>query len=196
MDYIRLGVWFYSCNRYEFSNPPSAWDAYICTIPPTFTTTTFWSARELSEAAAIDPRVKEFTTLRKNEYATRYNDYIPYLTKRYPKLFPASFFNFQNYLWAATACYSRNWVVNDQSVPPRSTHIMVPVLDLVNHQEPSNYVSYDADRRVFSIIAGPNGIKEGSEVMLSYGEKCNARLLTDYGFAVAENPNNPLPECS
>jgi hypothetical protein len=156
----------------------------------------FWSARELSEAAAIDPRVKEFSTIRKNEYSTRYNDYIPYLTKRYPKLFPASFFNFQNYLWAATACYSRNWVVNDKSSPTKQTHIMVPVLDLVNHKEPSNYVSYDNDKRVFSIITGSNGIKEGSEVMLSYGEKCNARLLTDYGFAVPENPANPLPECS
>jgi hypothetical protein len=46
---------------YEFSNPPSSWDAYLCTVPSSFTTTSFWSARELNEAAAIDPRVKKFT---------------------------------------------------------------------------------------------------------------------------------------
>lgn len=124
---------------YEFSNPLSSWDAYLCTIPSSFTTTSFWSSRELNEAAAIDPRVKEFTLIRRNEFATRYNDYIPYLTKRFPKIFPASFFNFQNFLWAATACYSRNWVVNvaaeegkkltettTQEIPTKKlTHIMV-----------------------------------------------------------------------
>ena len=191
---------FLSChdlNMYEYSNPPSSWDAYLCTIPSSFTTTSFWTARELEDAAAIDPRVKDFTSSRRNEFATRYNDYIPYLVKRWPKLFPASFFNFQNYLWAATACYSRNWVVTVDTVKniPIQTHIMVPVLDLVNHETQSSYVTFDEKKRVFSIVAGPNGVKEGSEVMISYGDKCNARLLTDYGFAVAQNAYNDLPDC-
>jgi hypothetical protein len=182
---------------YEFSNPPSHWDNYLCTVPPSFTTTTFWTDRELDEAAAIDPRVKDFTSTRRNEFASRYNDYIPYLTKRFPKLFPASFFNFQNYLWAATACYSRNWVVNTGPADNRQpTHIMVPVLDLVNHQEKSCFVVFEETKREFSIVAGPNGVKEGSEVMLSYGDKCNARLLTDYGFAVAQSDRNLLPDCT
>jgi hypothetical protein len=182
---------------YEFSNPPSHWDNYICTIPPSFTATSFWSDRELDDAAAIDPRVKDFTSSRRNEFATRYNDYIPYLTKRFPKLFPASFFNFQNYLWAATACYSRNWVVSTGPADNRqTTHIMVPVLDLVNHQEKSCFVTFEETKREFAIVAGPNGVKEGSEVMLSYGDKCNARLLTDYGFAVAQSDRNPLPDCA
>jgi hypothetical protein len=182
---------------YEYSNPPSSWDAYLCTIPSSFTTTSFWTARELEDAAAIDPRVKDFTSSRRNEFATRYNDYIPYLVKRWPKLFPASFFNFQNYLWAATACYSRNWVVTVDTVKniPIQTHIMVPVLDLVNHETQSSYVTFDEKKRVFSIVAGPNGVKEGSEVMISYGDKCNARLLADYGFAVAQNAYNDLPDC-
>jgi histone-lysine N-methyltransferase SETD3 len=180
---------------YEFSNPPSHWDEYICTIPQSFTTTSFWSTREIEEASAIDPRVKDFTLARRSEFALRYNDYIPYLTKRFPKLFPASFFNFRNFLWAATACYSRNWVVHPVSAK-HGTHIMVPVLDLVNHQEKSCYVTFDDSTREFSIIAGPNGVKAGSEVMLSYGDKCNARLLTDYGFAVAKTDKNSLPDCT
>jgi hypothetical protein len=181
---------------YEFSNPPSSWDAYLCTIPSSFTTTLFWSARELNEAAAIDPRVKEFTLARRNEFASRYNDYIPYLTKRFPNVFPASFFNFQNFLWAATACYSRNWVVNvGAERMKQQTHIMVPVLDLVNHAEQANYVVYDEKNRVFSIVTGPSGVSKGSEVMLSYGEKCNARLLVDYGFAVAQTGDGTMRDC-
>ncbi len=78
---------------------------------------------------------------------------------------------------------------------PIQTHIMVPVLDLVNHETQSSYVTFDEKKRVFSIVAGPNGVKEGSEVMISYGDKCNARLLTDYGFAVAQNAYNDLPDC-
>ncbi len=75
------------------------------------------------------------------------------------------------------------------------------MLDLVNHisvsmQAKTNYVVYDDKQRVFSLIAGPDGVYEGSEVMLSYGEKCNARLLVDYGFAVAENDDNVIPDCS
>lgn len=71
----------------------------------------------------------------------------------------------------------------------------VPVLDLVNHQEQSNYVVYDDKQRVFSIVAGPNGVFAGSEVMLSYGEKCNARLLTDYGFAVSQSGSDTPRDC-
>ena len=113
-------------SMYEFSNPPSSWDAYLCTVPSSFTTTTFWSAKQLEDAAELDPRVKEFTLIRRNELAARYNDYIPYLSKRFPNVFPPSFFNFQNFLWAATACYSRNWVVNvGADSKQHTTHIMV-----------------------------------------------------------------------
>jgi hypothetical protein len=72
---------------------------------------------------------------------------------------------------------------------------MVPVLDLVNHESDSNYVTYDEKNRIFSIVAGPKGVKEGSEVMISYGDKCNARLLTDYGFAVAQSASGTSPDC-
>lgn len=72
---------------------------------------------------------------------------------------------------------------------------MVPVLDLVNHAEQSNYVTYDEKNRVFSIVTGPSGVSKGSEVMLSYGEKCNARLLVDYGFAVAQTGDAIMRDC-
>ena len=72
---------------------------------------------------------------------------------------------------------------------------MAPVLDLVNHQLSSNHALLDARRRKFSIIVGPRGINEGAEVLLSYGRKCNAKLLADYGFAEAQIGSNALPEC-
>jgi hypothetical protein len=49
--------------------------------------------------------------------------------------------------------------------------------------------------RVFSIVTGPSGVYKGSEVMLSYGENCNARLLADYGFAVTKNGDASMSDC-
>ena len=186
-------------HMYEYSNPPSAWDAYLCTIPSSFTTTLYWPEAQLLDAVSIAPRLREFTDFRKHQFASNFLQHIPHLIKRYPLHFPASFFNFQNYVWAATASLSRSWSVDAPNAAGPSdnkpTFIMAPVLDLVNHQLASNHASLDARGRKFSIIAGPRGINEGTEVLLSYGRKCNAKLLADYGFAEAQIGSNALPEC-
>jgi hypothetical protein len=189
-------------HMYEYSNPPSAWDSYLCTIPSSFSTTLYWPESQLRAAVAAAPRLQEYTDFRKHQFASNYLKHIPYLTQRFPKLFPASFFNFQNYVWAATACNSRSWNVGETRTAGgsdgRPTFIMAPVLDLLNHHtssSTSNHALHDAIGRTFSIIAGPAGIKQGSEVLLSYGRKCNAKLLADYGFAVAQTGTEALPEC-
>ena len=69
----------------------------------------------------------------------------------------------------------------------KKSFIMSPLLDLLNHQFPSNHVSVDLVSRTVSVVVGPDGVKEGSEVMLSYGAKCNPMLLATYGFAVTQN---------
>jgi hypothetical protein len=172
---------------YEYSNPPSAWDAYLCTIPLSFATTVFWSARELGKASALDPEVDVYTAQKKKQFASDYIKYIPFLVRTYPRHFPASFFNFQNFVWASAACDSRSWQVDASANGGRRAIFMAPAMDLLNHQQSSNHANYDFAARKFSVVAGPSGVREGSEVLLSYGAKCNAKLLATYGFALQQN---------
>ena len=188
-------------NMYEYFNANSPWNAFLCTllrsllptlfvtmspctIPSSFTTTLYWSPRDVEAAIALNPQVKKFTDSHKIQMASHYTRFVVPLTKSHPFHFPASLFNFQNFVWAATACRSRSWEINSGE---GTTFIMVPVLDLVNHRHPGNHVSYDRAARKFSLIAGPEGVEKGAEGFLSYGAKCNALLLATYGFAVAQN---------
>jgi hypothetical protein len=174
-------------NMYEYFNPPSAWDSYLCTIPASFTSTAFWSSHELEKASVLDPKIQELTEKKKRQIALDYIAYIPSLTKAHPRLFPATFFTFQNFVWASAACDSRSWAIDASANGGTGAIIMVPAVDLLNHHPSSNHASYDVTVRKFSIISGPNGVSEGSEVLLSYGAKCNAQLLATYGFALQQN---------
>jgi hypothetical protein len=155
-----------------------------CTIPSSFTTTLFWPAQVLEQAAAIDPRVKKITESNKNRLASQYLLFASSLMQTHQRYFPVALFSFENYVWAATACSSRNW---ESVAGGKKSFIMAPLLDLLNHQFPSNHVSVDHVSRTVSVVVGPDGVKEGSEVMLSYGAKCNPMLLATYGFAVTQN---------
>jgi hypothetical protein len=155
-----------------------------CTIPSSFTTTLYWSPRDVDAAISLNPQVKKYTDSYKIQMAAQYARFVAPLTTSHPSYFPASLFNFQNFVWAASACRSRSWEIPGEGA---NTFIMVPVLDLVNHRHPGNHVTYDREARKFSVVAGPEGVEKGAEVFLSYGAKCNALLLATYGFAVAQN---------
>jgi hypothetical protein len=155
-----------------------------CTIPSSFTTTLFWPAQVLQHAAAIDPRVKKITESNKNRLASQYLLFASSLMQTHPRYFPAALFSFENYVWAATACSSRSW---ESEAGGKKFFMMAPLLDLLNHQFPSNHVSVDLASRTVSVVVGPDGVREGSEVTLSYGAKCNPVLLATYGFAVTQN---------
>jgi hypothetical protein len=155
-----------------------------CTIPSSFTTTLYWSPRDVDAAISLNPQVKKYTDSHKIQMASQFTRFVAPLTTSHPSYFPASLFNFQNFVWASSACRSRSWEIPGEGA---NTFIMVPVLDLVNHRHPGNHVTYDRVARKFSVVAGPEGVEKGAEVFLSYGAKCNALLLATYGFAVAQN---------
>jgi protein-histidine N-methyltransferase len=67
---------------------------------------------------------------------------------------------------------------------------LVPFADMVNHRRPRVAAwSFDAERRHFVITAVAN-LTRGTEITVSYGQKCNSRLLLNYGFASIRNEFN------
>lgn len=89
-------------------------------------------------------------------------------------MFSPAEYGFERFKWAATAVYSRNWVVSllgreEDPEGVESTHIMVPVADMLNHK--SQTVHY----------------ARGDEVFIPYGDKCNTQFLVDYGFTLPHN---------
>ena len=62
----------------------------------------------------------------------RYNGKYRQLFKIYGNRFPKAQYTFKNFMWAATAVYSRNWAVYDED--NNMTHIMIPYADMINHK--------------------------------------------------------------
>ena len=70
------------------------------------------------------------------------------------------------------------------------TSVMVPLADMINHNDP-HHASWDFDdsRQLFCFTA-VNEIKRGQEMTISYGDKWNVLFLMNYGFIPQPNPHN------
>mmetsp|Transcript_13974 Transcript_13974/g.20442 ORF Transcript_13974/g.20442 Transcript_13974/m.20442 type:complete len:576 (+) Transcript_13974:330-2057(+) len=69
----------------------------------------------------------------------------------------------------------------------------VPYADMLNHRRPRQTSwTFDQERQGF-IIETLEDVPRGSEVMDSYGKKCNTRFLLNYGFIVRNNDANEYP---
>ncbi|KAG8935938.1 hypothetical protein FRC02_005413 [Tulasnella sp. 418] len=98
---------------------------------------------------------------------------------------------FNDFLWAwlivNTRCIHYSLVSND---PQHSTQdldlTLCPVIDLANHtatESQSCQVIRELDGSL-QLIAPPNGLKKGDEVLLQYGAHSNTTLFTEYGFVI------------
>lgn len=89
------------------------------------------------------------------------------------------------YAWARGVISSRGFngsYVNESGVA------FIPIIDLMNHGAGGAHVLHDAATSSCTVLA-LRDFAPGEEITLDYGATSNARLLVDYGFALAENPN-------
>ena len=93
----------------------------------------------------------------------------------------ASDFNFENYLWAHTIIVSRSWSLG-------SDVVLVPMVDMLNHNDNGGEVNADTQ---FSVISR-HDTHVGDPVYYKYGSKSNFELLSLYGFILDENPSDSL----
>lgn len=90
----------------------------------------------------------------------------------------------EEFKWARMCVCSRNFGVVVNGV---RTSALVPYADMLNHFRPRETKwTYDNARGAFTITA-LQGIRQGSQVYDSYGQKCNHRFLLNYGFAIEDN---------
>lgn len=87
-------------------------------------------------------------------------------------------FTFESYCWAYFCLHTRAFY-NDESL------ILVPVVDCINHSNNYNCV-YNFDSNEYTLTCSDN-ISKDVEINISYGNRCNARLLANYGFTIDNN---------
>jgi SET domain/Rubisco LSMT substrate-binding len=90
----------------------------------------------------------------------------------------------QEFKWARMCVCSRNFGL---CINGHRTSALVPHADMLNHYRPRETKwTYDETLQAFTITT-LQYIHAGSEVLDSYGQKCNHRFLLNYGFAIEDN---------
>jgi SET domain/Rubisco LSMT substrate-binding len=90
----------------------------------------------------------------------------------------------REFQWARMCVCSRNFGL---CIEGHRTSALVPHADMLNHYRPRETKwTYDETIEAFTITT-LQYIAAGSEVLDSYGQKCNHRFLLNYGFAIEDN---------
>jgi protein-histidine N-methyltransferase len=67
---------------------------------------------------------------------------------------------------------------------------MVPFADMLNHSENTNTKWYYNSKKHRFVLDSVNKIKSGSEIVDTYGTKCNSKYLLYYGFTLSDDFEN------
>ena len=74
----------------------------------------------------------------------------------------------------------------------KKNDIIAPYADLFNHCRPrTTHWAYEDDQNSF-IVSSIENLNIGMEVFDSYGRKCNARFLLNYGFTIEDNEDDEV----
>lgn len=90
--------------------------------------------------------------------------------------------------WGRCVARSRSFRIDDDD---GSALALVPVADMINHGRANASWGYRAATQRLEVRASRT-LGAGDEIYVSYGTHDNARNLTGYGFAVAENLNDEV----
>ena len=63
----------------------------------------------------------------------------------------------------------------------------VPYAEMFNHKRPKTTKWYFCDNRQGFVIEATKDLKRGNQVYISYGKKCNSKMLMFYGFVNLTN---------
>ena len=144
------------------------------------------------------------------------------LLTKFPNLFPRGSLTWENWVWACSIFMSRNlpmeMCIEESKVDTnlisiwKELGVMVPFLDMLNHERDMNQVTWVTNTPEDSIEIGDNGsastganeisehpraishkrIKKAAQIFTNYGIKSNHSLLFDYGFAQIGNTDDKV----
>eukprot|EP00698_Gefionella_okellyi_P003254 TRINITY_DN13038_c0_g1_i1.p2 TRINITY_DN13038_c0_g1~~TRINITY_DN13038_c0_g1_i1.p2 ORF type:complete len:424 (-),score=91.62 TRINITY_DN13038_c0_g1_i1:249-1520(-) len=158
----------------------SFWAPYLAILPPPNPNLPiYWSAEELQQlngSIALD-----LTQTRVNRISQFFTSVVQPLTQRFPKDFPDTTFDINNIAWAYSIVMSRAYALGESLV-------LVPMLDMVNHGNVANrFGMFPAEEGGQFHIIAQEPIAKDEEVLVSFGNKTNAELLSTYGFVLFDN---------
>ena len=165
----------------KYTGPCSQISGYLATIPTEYNSSSYWPDEFLRLLAGS---VLCTATLARREELLQLHQCVFSLLDTVLPAF-AAYFTWENFIWAMTTIDSRAFrVLKDGS----DATILAPFADLINHSFEGQIVSKRFDAKARELVLAANGPVGPGELLMSYGDMDNARLLLFYGFAVDDNP--------
>jgi len=162
---------------------------YIASLPDSPVSAPWWSEseRELLKGTNLGLSIEAVRTTLSDEY----DQFMPALQKEFPEIYGG--FKLADLQLAHDNFFSRRFPVvlspdliqNESEFTVARLGIMIPFIDLTNHQEKTQIEwSGNSDFVSFRTISG---VSKGQEIFNNYGAKSNEELLLLYGFANSHN---------
>eukprot|EP00928_Gymnodinium_smaydae_P033614 TRINITY_DN24024_c0_g2_i1.p1 TRINITY_DN24024_c0_g2~~TRINITY_DN24024_c0_g2_i1.p1 ORF type:complete len:471 (-),score=48.36 TRINITY_DN24024_c0_g2_i1:146-1558(-) len=159
-----------------------------------------WQQDEMAMQLLQGTPVYEDARLELESQRRRYDDVIEALTTQRDTVCSSSSFTFDAWMWARACYHSRAFshgAFPHTCVDGRCiSDFLCPVLDILNHVHIAEVVPQHSEE--FAALALPSdavGFDIGDEIYNLYG-RClnNGKLLTRYGFTLADNPYDSVEE--
>jgi len=157
-------------------NPDSWYQPYYQSLPETFPNVPlYWCEEDLSY-------------LRGSHMLYLIKDRLDNLEMDYNVLCEAapafSEFTLEEWTWARMVVASRNFGIE---IDGNYTDALCPLADMLNHRRPRQTKwAYDSTTSEFK-VESIGLLHAGTELLDSYGRKCNTRYLLNYGFCTPDN---------
>ncbi|XP_042877877.1 actin-histidine N-methyltransferase-like isoform X2 [Penaeus japonicus] len=173
----------------EFVNPQSPWQPYLRILPPSYSTTLYFSQEEilgLKGSPALEEAVRQFRNIaRQYSYFYRILHSLPE-ARSWPI---KDYFTFDAYRWAVSTIMTRQ-----NRVPTKGASgqlALIPAWDMCNHEQGIYSTDYDEEKNCCVCLAQKD-FKKGDQFTIYYGKRHNVELFLHNGFVEIGNENDSL----
>ena len=126
-------------------------------------------------------------------FEVHYVDVMPKLFTQYPDLFSPADYTYARWAWACSIIMSRTWgrkfvdpvLQNYTGENVTQVHTLVPAADMPNHGVGSFEARSAPDGTL--VLKASGNLSAGEQIVISYGRKCDAEFLANYGFVPFNN---------
>jgi hypothetical protein len=182
----------------RYKNKNSFWKNYIMTLPPSlhhFCTTQFFSDQDLAKLQVSPLRM--YTHSRNRAIERLYEQSMkPLLQQIFQIGMNEPVPSLNDFKWALAVVWSRTFTIYNEETKERRAHLC-PFGDMFNYDSMNNgihnVVSYTDDHNNF-VFTTTRDVQKGEQLFVEYSRKTpNYKLMMDYGFCYANNPNDEVP---
>ena len=93
--------------------------------------------------------------------------------------------------WAVSLVHSRTFRIEDERGKRPTRRALIAAADLLNHSSVKEEVNCDwSANDEYFVVSTTREVREGEELLISYGEQCDRHFALFYGFVPRRNPYN------